>query len=428
MRKFIFPTIAAALLVSACSRDEQVTTSNFTTQSYTVAQQSADIKPTADGGFIIFANAFVPFGGTPYMLKERDLVLIKTDIDGNVQWTRTFTDNTQDDEAKRVTVLPNNGGYAIVSTSRSMTAANGVVLFGKKEAVVHTLDAAGATVNTYVRSNSNYDYDASGLYVLSDGDYILTASTTNIIAKTPTSTRDTHDILIHRLSPNLAVRWTAVCGFLGNDAPLEVAESGNKLIMFGRSEILHSNGTSTYEPLVGTFSIATGSYSNLELYFGGAGAPSDYYPTAATINPATNSGLFVGYKGTPINSNVTALTLVPATFNGSAITFGASTSLSSFGTNMGYTGEMPVSIQPAGTGYIIASNAQRTGTTEAHLIRLSSTFSLEWDMLFGSPTASDEAAAAVPVLDANGAVTHVVAVGTYNVGVNPSLFWVKAND
>lgn len=429
MRKLIFPTLAAAVLVSACSPNDQLTTNNASTpQTYAAAKYGVDIKPIAGGGFIILGNTSNSIAGGSSSDTERDFVLIKTDADGNVIWTRTITDNTTDDVAKRVIVLPNNAGFALAGTSRAITTSGGVATFGKQQAVIQTFDAAGTPVSSVVaNSNASYDFDATALNVMANGDLVIASATSQVTEKVPVPQADTRDIMVTCFDASLNRKWNQVAGFAGEDTPIEVAEASNGVAVWGRSKVTDPNNVVSYQPVVMLLNANTGNLSNI-LQSGTNNIPANFYPTAATYNASTNSALVAGYVGTPSSSTTTDVTLLSVSFNNNAITWGTPTQLSSFGTNLGYTGEMPVSIQAAGTGYVIASKAQRGTVTEAHLIRLSSTLSLQWDMLFGTLVASDEGAAAVPVLDVNGTVTHVAMVGTFDVAVNPTMFFVKASN
>jgi len=73
------------------------------------ADEGMSVQQTADGGYIMTGNTF-PLDGL-----WSDILVIKTDEDGNIQWEKTFTKNTYD--LSYSVKQTSDGGYIIVGTT-----------------------------------------------------------------------------------------------------------------------------------------------------------------------------------------------------------------------------------------------------------------------------------------------------------------------
>ena len=71
------------------------------------------IQETSDGGFIITGNTF------SYSEGDRDLWLIKTDSEGNEEWSRVFDQG--DDDSGHYVQQTNDGGYIVSGYTKSLT-------------------------------------------------------------------------------------------------------------------------------------------------------------------------------------------------------------------------------------------------------------------------------------------------------------------
>ncbi|HAW51139.1 MAG TPA: hypothetical protein DCX54_02250 [Flavobacteriales bacterium] len=106
--------LAASILIffSACKKDEGLTEDQKASylKYYGAASTGSDMAPTEDGGFIMV--------GTTSSGSNNDVILIKTDANGNQQWIKTFDGpGNLDDEGNAVVVTP-TGGYAIIGNTK----------------------------------------------------------------------------------------------------------------------------------------------------------------------------------------------------------------------------------------------------------------------------------------------------------------------
>lgn len=119
------------------------------------------VQQTTDGGYII-AGYTTGFGaGAP------DVYLVRTDVNGNMLWTKTFGGTNSDDGySVRQT---SDGGYIIVGFTYSFGAGNNDVYLIKT-------DTTGNPLWTKTYGASNFDY-AYSVEQTTDGGYIIVGGT-----------------------------------------------------------------------------------------------------------------------------------------------------------------------------------------------------------------------------------------------------------
>ena len=256
------------------------------------------IQQTNDDGFIITGSTS-SFGAGGY-----DVYLIKTDVNGNTLWTKTFG-GTQDEDGWSVQQT-NDNGYVIVGGTLSFgnyitnvylikTDENGDTLwtktFGERDfnsgaSVKQTSDngyvIVGATYNSsgntnnaiyLIKTNVNgdtlwtktfgdalYDYDAMDIQITTDNKFIIVGNTTN-------GSSGAIDVFLLNIDNNGNEIWSKTYGGANDDWGNSVQQTNdNGYIIAGSTTSFGSGGYDVY--LIKTNSIGDTIWTKT---FGGLG-------------------------------------------------------------------------------------------------------------------------------------------------------------
>ncbi len=117
------------------------------------------VVQTKDNGYALVGTT----NKSPYASNPADILLIKTDVLGNVEWTKTF--GGPDHERVHSMIQTNDDGYAIVGSTSSFSA-------GLDDAYLVKTDAYGNVLWNKTFGGPNFDY-ASSVIQTSDGGYVL---------------------------------------------------------------------------------------------------------------------------------------------------------------------------------------------------------------------------------------------------------------
>ncbi|MEW6467944.1 MAG: T9SS type A sorting domain-containing protein, partial [Bacteroidota bacterium] len=135
-------------------------------------------QQTMDGGYIILSNTAQFASGGPL---DRDLVLIRTDSAGTIIWSRVYgRPNTIDDAAK--VVQSTDGGFAILATTGTLSQNQ------TNELLVIKTDASGNLQWSKTYGGPNYD-QAIDMKVTGAIGYIVTGYTLGFEGPVQNSTR-----------------------------------------------------------------------------------------------------------------------------------------------------------------------------------------------------------------------------------------------
>ncbi len=224
----------------------------------TGSDNATDIAATKDGGFITVGDTY-SFG-----LAKSDMLFVKTDASGNIQWTKTLG-NTDYDHANAV-IQTNDGGYAIAGTSGGNNNrmalvrldANGntkwVRYFSANtrqggNALVQTPDggfALAGSVSTY--NNGSWGYlvktDSTGGLMWSKlvfsrdfypelQDITLTSDGGFAVVGNNSPDGAYYDMYLIKLKSNGAFEWARSIGGTSTETPTFVKQTSDNGYLFG---------------------------------------------------------------------------------------------------------------------------------------------------------------------------------------------------
>jgi hypothetical protein len=162
------------------------------------------VQQTSDGGYIV-AGVTNSFGAG-----DRDLFLIKTDANGNVQWAKTYG-GTSWDGAESVQQT-SDGGYIVAGETSSFGA-------GSYDFLLIKTDANGNVQWAKTYGGGNYDL-AFSVQQTSDGGYIVVGETYSFGA-------GWYDIFLIKTDANGNIQWAKTYGGTFNDYAYSVQQTAD---------------------------------------------------------------------------------------------------------------------------------------------------------------------------------------------------------
>ncbi len=215
------------------------------------------VQQTSDGGYIV-AGKTGSFG-----LGSDDIILIKTDANGNIQWAKTYG-GTYIEYAFSVQQT-SDGGYIVAGYTYSFGT-------GWDEDVILIKTDANGNVQ-WAKTYGGTDWDeVSSVQQTSDGGYIVAGYTYPFGA-------DDYDIFLIKTDANGNVQWAKTYGGTGYDLASSVQQtSDGGYIVAG---ITASFGAGWYN----AFLVKTDADGDI----GSCGIVQDASPTVNTVSPTVNT-------------------------------------------------------------------------------------------------------------------------------------------
>ncbi len=170
---------------------------NRTYDNGAMSTSLATFAATADGGFVLggYANIYDP---SSYSSSRSDIVVLRTDSNGNTLWNRTY--GGREDDVIKTIVQTSDGGFAITAYSFSFKESQGIWLI--------KTDPDGAIQWNIIYSYFDLGLSSSAIYPnggfpTSDKGYLLFGSSSSYQSSSYQSTG-----LVFKTDSNGNVQWT----------------------------------------------------------------------------------------------------------------------------------------------------------------------------------------------------------------------------
>jgi hypothetical protein len=182
------------------------------------------VRQTADGGFIVAGETW-SFGAS-----QNDVYLIKTDADGNTQWTRRFGGSDVDYATSLQETA--DSGYIIAGSTYSYGA-------GGRDVYLIKTDADGDTLWTRTFGGEDDDVGYS-VQLTADCGYVIAGYTTSFGA-------GYNDVYLIKTDSTGDSVWTRTYGGAGTDCGRSVQRAANGgYIIAGRRQLLGAGYSDVY--------------------------------------------------------------------------------------------------------------------------------------------------------------------------------------
>jgi hypothetical protein len=338
------------------------------------------VQQTSDGGYIVA-------GGTTYMgTLNTDILLIKTDANGNLQWSKTYGE-AGDDVAYSVQRTA-DGGYILAGYTSSFGAGDNDVFLVKT-------DAFGNIQWAKTYGGTSWDW-ASSVQQTSDGGYIVAGGTTSFGAG--------GDILLIKTDANGNVQWAKTYGETGYDFAHSVQQTSD-------GGYIVAGGTYSFGAgWIDLFLIKTDANGDVQWVktYGEAGDDVAY-----SVQLTADGGYILAGTTSSFGAGWGDIFLIKTNASGNlqwAKTYG------------GINGEIAYSVQQTSDGgYIVAGGTTSFGAGgyDIFLIKTDANGNIQWAKTYGGAT-SDYAYSVQQTSDGG----YIVAGGT---GFNVFLIKTDAN-
>jgi len=344
------------------------------------------VQQTSDGGYIV-AGYTNSFGAGGY-----DILLIKTDANGNLQWAKTYGGTSDNDYAYSVQQT-SDGGYIVTGITYSFGAGGGDFFLIKTDA-----NGNVSWAKTYGRTGEDRAYSVRQT---SDGGYIVAGYTNSFGA-------GGIDIFLIKTDANGNVSWAKTYGGTGDDIARSVQQtSDGGYILAGETYSFGAGGIDIF--LIKTD--ANGNVSWAKTY-GGTGDD-----TARSVRQTSDGGYIVAGYTNSFGAGGRDIFLIKTDANGNV----------SWAKTYGGTGnDHAFSIQQTSDGgYIVAGETRSfgAGSWDVFLVKTDANGNIQWAKTYGG-TNSDWAQSVQQTSDGG----YIVASATFSFGAgNFDIFLVKTD-
>jgi hypothetical protein len=209
------------------------------------------VNQTFDGGFVILEHTWSEF-------KSNDILLIKTDENGNEEWNKTF--GGKDVECAKVVSQTRDGGYIILGWTMSIGSGN-------LDIWVIKTDSSGNEIWNHTYGAFNHDYGYS-LQQTTDGGFIITGQTNDYES-------NEERIWLIKLDSLGEIEWDQIFGFWSRNTGHSVMEtsdggfiiSGRMQNMWEKTETCLIKTDSNFDSIIELVVLKFDSFGNIQWNF-----------------------------------------------------------------------------------------------------------------------------------------------------------------
>ncbi|MCC6012044.1 T9SS type A sorting domain-containing protein [Candidatus Caldipriscus sp.] len=346
---------------------------------------SYSVQQTSDGGYIV-AGATSSFGAG-----SGDIILIKTDANGNISWAKTYG-RAGWDEARSVQQT-SDGGYIVAGRTNSFGA-------GSYDIILIKTNANGNI--SWAKTYGGTDYEeASSVQQTSDGGYIVAGRTYSFGA-------GGYDIILIKMNANGNISWAKTYGGTDYEEASSVQQtSDGGYIVAGATS---SFGAGGYDIIL----IKTDANGNISWAKTYGGTDWDF---ASSVQQTSDGGYIVAGYTYSFGAGSYDIILIKTDANGNiswAKTYGRA----------GWDEARSVQ-QTSDGGYIVAGYTYSfgAGSYDIILIKTDANGNISWAKTYGG-TDWDEARSVQQISDGG----YIVAGRTYSFSVgSDDIFLIKTD-
>jgi hypothetical protein len=303
------------------------------------------VQQTSDGGYIVAGRInFTDMGGV-------DIILLKTDANGNIIWAKTYG-GTDYDRAESVQQT-SDGGYIVAGWTESFGAGNSDIFLVKT-------DESGNLQWAKTYGGTYWDY-AYSVQQTSDGGYIVAGGTYSFGA-------GSYDIFLIKTDANGNIIWAKTYGGGGGDWASSVQQTSEG------GYIVAGYTNSFGGPFYDIFLIKTDASGNIiwAKTYGGT-----YWDYAYSVQQTSDGGYIVAGWTRSFSADSIDILLIKTDANGNIIwakTYG--------GTYEDYAYSVQ---QTSDGGYIVAgyTNSFGAGNDDIFLIKTDANGNIIWAKTYG---------------------------------------------
>jgi hypothetical protein len=249
----------------------------------------SSIQQTTDGGYIL-----VGYTGAS---SNRNVWVLKLDSAGNLQWQKVLGGYAEDSGSDIEQTA--DGGYILVGSTLSSNSGDVGLNHGSRDVWVVKLSSSGSLQWQRLYGGS-VDDSGSSIRQTSDGGYVLTGNTLSSNSGDVGSNHGPDDVWVVKLDPGGNIEWEKVLGGDGHDAGSSIRQtSDGGYVLIGVTGSANSGDVGQNHGIVDFWVVKLDSGGNIEWQKALGGSDVD---NGKAIEQTTDGGYILTGYSTSANS------------------------------------------------------------------------------------------------------------------------------